>query len=196
MVKSQVAQLTFDEILSSPAAVLIERATAERLDEIIESSPDPDDRIRSWNKVAAELVAKGVSSGHAHFRLGILHLVNDPDEAAGISHLTGAYEQDQQFAVRTEPHRMAAYRVLSLVKDFLGDLSRRKDWQALQLDPKHRRVLISTLLALYDATARATRNSRGSWRYIALTSGPLDIRQHMLPEDVVGARLVSFAPLL
>jgi hypothetical protein len=145
---------TLDEVLSFQASALSDRSAIQIFDQIIDRSPDSQQRVGDWSRVAAELEAKGVSSSHAHFRLGILHLINDPDEAVGISQLERAYEQDQRFAVNTEPHRLAAYRVLSLVKDFLADLRGRKDWQALQLDPKHRGVLISTLLALYDTTVR------------------------------------------
>jgi hypothetical protein len=45
---------------------------------------------------------------------------------------------------------MAAYRVLGLVKDFLDYLGNKNNWQADQLQPPYRRVLITTLLAAYD----------------------------------------------
>jgi hypothetical protein len=143
---------SLDEVLKASPSRLGDRSTIQILDQIIDRSPDIQQRIADWSRVAVKLETTGVSSSHAHFRLGILHLVNDPDEAVGISHLERAYEQDERFAVSREPHRLAAYRVLSLVKDFLADLRSRKDWQVLQLDPKHRGVLISTLLALYDTT--------------------------------------------
>jgi len=154
-----------EEVLNASPSVLSDRSTAHILDKIIESVPSVRQRIADWNRVAAEMEAKGVCSGHAHFRLGILHLINDLDESKGISHLERAYEQDQQFVTGREPHRLAAYRVLSLVKDFLADLRSRKDWQALQLDPKCRGILISTLLALYDATARQRVLDMHAWTF-------------------------------
>jgi hypothetical protein len=51
------------------------------------------------------------------------------------------------------------------VKDFLADLRNRKDWQALQLAPNYRGVLISTLLALYDATARQHVLDMRAWTF-------------------------------
>jgi hypothetical protein len=163
---SSAAELpNLDEILSSSPSSLGERSTAQILDQIIESRSSVQQRIADWNRVATTSESKGVSSGHAHFRLGILHLVNDADEAEGISHLERAYEQDQRYALGREPQRLAAYRVLSLVKDFLAHLRSRKDWQALQLDLNHRGVLISTLLALYDTTARRHILDMPVWTY-------------------------------
>jgi hypothetical protein len=81
-------------------------------------------------------------------------LINDADEKTGIKHLELAYEQDKKFSGWKEPHRMAAYRVLGLVKDFLEYLSSKKNWQADQLQPPHRRPLITTLLAAYDESTK------------------------------------------
>jgi hypothetical protein len=142
-----------DEILKDQAEAFKEPAVWRKLDQLIESLPD-DQRALEWSRVAGCLEARGVSSGHAHFRLGIWHLVNDSDEKVGIKHLEAAYEQDQEFSARKEPHRMAAYRVLGLVKDFLGHLHSKKNWQADQLHPPYRRVLITTLLAAYDASTK------------------------------------------
>jgi hypothetical protein len=62
---------SIDDILSGTPTTLGERATADKLDQLIDSSNDPQERFRNWNRVAAELETKGVSSNHAHFRLGI-----------------------------------------------------------------------------------------------------------------------------
>src|SRR4029077_11415889 len=59
-----------------------------------------------------------------------------------------------KFSGRKEPHRMAAYRVLGLIKDFLGYLSSKKNWQVDQLQPPYRRILITTLLAVYDESTK------------------------------------------
>jgi hypothetical protein len=162
---SATAIPTVDELLKRPASILKEPSTAHLLDQVIESMPTVEQREIEWNRVALDMEAKGISSGHAHFRLGILHLVNDADETKGIYHLEQAYQQDRQFVVGHEPHRLAAYRVLSLVKDFLADLRNKKDWPALQLDPPRRTVLIGTLLAMYDATARQHILDMRVWSY-------------------------------
>src|ERR1700680_1001062 len=104
---SESGGLTLDGILNSPVSTISDRSTAQALDQLIDSSSSAPQRIADWNRVAAALESKGVSSGHAHFRLGILHLVIHPDEAAGISHLERAYEQDQKFGAHKEPHRLA-----------------------------------------------------------------------------------------
>ena len=142
-----------DEILNAPTETFNERARWHRLDALIESLPD-DKRLQEWERVAGQLEARNISSGHAHFRLGILHLVNDSHEATGVQHLQAAYEQDQMFSGRKEPHRMAAYRVLGLIKDFLDYLSGKKNWQVGQLQSPYRRVLITTLLAVYDESTK------------------------------------------
>src|SRR5271156_4557925 len=98
---------SLDEILSASPSTLSDRSTAQILDQIIESSSSVQQRITDWNRVASASESKGVSSGHAHFRLGILHLVNDADEATGILHLERAYEQDQRYGASREPHRLA-----------------------------------------------------------------------------------------
>ena len=123
------------------------------LDTLIESLPD-DQRVLEWSRVAGQLEARKISSGHAHFRLGIFHLVKDAHEATGLQHVQKAYEQDQMFSGRREPHRMAAYRVLGLIKDFLDDLNSKKNWQVSQLQPPYRRGLITTLLAVYDQSTK------------------------------------------
>src|SRR4051812_29532213 len=125
--------LSLEEILQSGASVLTDRATLTRLDELIESSPALTERDHGWKAVAAAQEARGAPSGHAHFRLGILHLVNDVDETLGISHLEKAHAQDLEFEAKRSPYQMAAYRVLSLVRDFIAHLRSKKNWQTEQL---------------------------------------------------------------
>ncbi len=144
---------TVDDILQLPNSEFDKGTAWYALDEIIEGSTDSRTRTAQWMRVVSDVEARGRSSGHAHFRLGIAHLLGDPNETVGISHLQLAYEQDQAFAPTGRAHRMAAYRVLSLVR-FLAALRGRDNWQSKQLEPRHRPVLIGTLLALYDATAR------------------------------------------
>lgn len=144
------------KILRSPDATFRDQAVWHQLDALIEALPE-NERFLQWNHVSQELGARKIPSGHAHFRLGILHLVSDLDETTGIQHLQIAYEQDQLVPDGTPPHRRAAYRVLGLAKDFLDDLQTKKGnsrWQTDQLLPPHRRVLIATLLGVYDESAR------------------------------------------
>ncbi len=146
---------TLDEILSS---FTDENGTWNALDRLIGAVPDRTEQLRSWEHAAQAAESKGVSCGHAHFRLGVLHLVLDPEESKGIWHLERAYEQDQTYAAPPrQAHRMAAYRVLGLVKDFLSDLRRLRqkgDWRGDQLDPPYREMLMRTLLAIYDESTR------------------------------------------
>ena len=88
---------TLDEVLSSSPSTLSDRSTSKILDQINDRSPDVQQRMADWSRVAAELEAESISSSHAHFRLGILHLVNDPGGTVGISHLERAYEEDERF---------------------------------------------------------------------------------------------------
>jgi len=144
--------LRLDAILNGATCKLGDGPTLRLLDQVIQSSTDVQQRIADWNRVAAELESRAEPSGHAHFRLGVLHLLNDTDETAGISHLEQAYAQDRQFSARQEPQRLAAYRLLSLLKDFLAELRNRKTWRAAQLEPKNRGILLGTLLSVYDST--------------------------------------------
>jgi hypothetical protein len=47
----------------------------------------------------------------------------------------------------------------------LSDLRKKTNWQTSQLDPPHRKILINTLLALYDATARRHILDMPAWTY-------------------------------
>jgi hypothetical protein len=145
---------SLDELLGLSDSELATREVWHKFDALIETLPNPVDRVAAWEQVVAGLSGRNAPLGHPHFRLGILHLVNDPDTTAGIKHLEEAHNEDLQYGVNEEAFRKAAYRVLCLVKDFLGDLQGRKDWKVGQLFPPHRTTLIRTLLAVYDETAR------------------------------------------
>ena len=95
-----------------------------------------------------------ISKGHPYFRLAVLHLQTDADESVAISFLELAYAEDQKYGpnVGKEPHRMGAYRLLSLTKGFLTYLREQKNWQTEQLKEPHRLALIRTLLAVYDGS--------------------------------------------
>ena len=145
--------MTLDEILALPPDRFDTKVTWDQLDGLISGLPNSEAQINEWNRVLRHAESIAIPTGHPHFRLGILHLFVDTDETVGLAHLQLAYESDQKYAP-LRAHRMAAYRMLSLAKDFLADLGSKKSWQRRQLEPKYRRVLISMLLALYDLTAR------------------------------------------
>lgn len=143
-----------DELLCLPDSEFATREVWQKFDALIETLPNPADRVKGWERVVAELCRRKAPLGHPKFRLGILHLVNDPDAIAGIKHLEEAHDEDLRYGVNEEAFRKAAYRVLCLTKDFFGDLQGRKGWKAEQLLPPHRTTLVRTLLAVYDETAR------------------------------------------
>jgi hypothetical protein len=164
--------MTLDEILALPPDRFDTKVTWDQLDGLISGLPNSEAQINEWNRVLRHAESIAIPTGHPHFRLGILHLFVDTDETVGLAHLQLAYESDQKYAP-LRAHRMAAYRMLSLAKDFLADLGSKKSWQRRQLEPKYRRVLISMLLALYDLTARRDILDR---RYRGLTPLKLDDR--------------------
>ena len=146
--------MSIDEILALPADQLDTKPAWDALDGMIGLISNLHSQIREWDRVLQRAESTGIPTGHPHFRLGILHLMNDSDETAGIVHLQLAYESDQKYAPN-RAHRMAAYRVLSLVKDLLADLGRSKQkWQRLQLEAPYRSVLLRMIFVIYDATAQ------------------------------------------
>jgi hypothetical protein len=56
-----------------------------------------------------------------YFRLGVLHLLTDPDATRAVQELELAYLEDRHYGPDTGklPHRMGAYRLLALTKGFL-----------------------------------------------------------------------------
>jgi hypothetical protein len=127
------------------------------VDRIVFTMVNPQEQIDAWEKVLSRLQPTDLSKGHPYFRLGVLHLLVDRDEAAAISYLEQAYAEDKRFSFELgiPAQRQAAYRVLALVKGFfqyLPGLGRESRWQLEQLNAPHRRVLVQTLLTLYDAT--------------------------------------------
>jgi hypothetical protein len=143
------AEEEIEDLLSQTDCDLSKREVFYKLDAIVKGL-SISDKIAAWDKVVNSLSGREVPTGHPHFHLGVLHLINDPDTAAGFRHLEQAHEQDLKFAPDERAFRMAAYRVLCLIKDFLDDLTRQKGWKAQQLQPPYRSTLIHTLLAVYD----------------------------------------------
>ena len=121
------------------------------------------EQIAAWEQVADHLKPHRVSKGMPFFRLGHLHLVNDTDATKAINYLEEAYEEDVRYGpnVGQTPHRMGAYRLLALTKGFLEYLATRNNWEAEQLSPPHRPILIRTLLAVYDASLVHILDSQG-----------------------------------
>ena len=56
---------------------------------------------------------------------------------------------------------MGAYRLLALTKGFIEYMEGKKNWEAEQLQPPHRPVLMKTLLAVYDASLVHILDSEG-----------------------------------
>lgn len=148
-----LGSVTIDDILAIPPGKFDCLATWTALDGIISGLSDPNREIVEWNKVLRHTESIGTPTGHPHFRLGILHLLTDSDESVGLSHLQKAYESDRTFAPE-RAHRMAAYRLLSLLKDFLADLGSNAGWQRQQLDPPNRAVLLKMVFTIYDWSAQ------------------------------------------
>src|SRR5450759_185970 len=145
--------MTVDEVLALPNDDFDRNANWFELDHVIGSLNNSHAQMDEWNRLLKHTESIGSPTGHPHWRLGILHLLLDATEDAGIAHLEAAYESDKRYAPE-RAHKMAAYRVLSLIKDFLAELRSRGDWQSRQLEPQYRRVLMDMLLAIYDQTAR------------------------------------------
>lgn len=122
------------------------------IDQIIFSLPTLPEQIAAWEAINNRMTGHPVSKGMPYFRLGHLHLLNDSDAKQAIEFLELAYREDVRFGpdVGKVPQRMGAYRLLALTKGFLQYLEERKNWEAEQLRPPHRQIIIRTLLAVYD----------------------------------------------
>lgn len=122
------------------------------IDKIIWQLSSPQAQLEAWSEVLEHLCDAGVSKGHPCFRIGVLHLWLDSSEAEGIKYLERAFNEDKQYAPREGkiPQRLAAYRLLCLLKGFLEHVRKSGNWQAKQLDGTARPVLFHTLLTVYD----------------------------------------------
>ena len=123
-----------------------------QIDTIISGLPTLKDRLSAWEAILSYLNPHPISKGMPYFRLGVFHLLSDADETQAIECLELAYGEDEQYAPRIGrlPHRMGAYRLLSLTKGFFGYLRNQKNWETTQLEETHRQTLTRTLLAVYD----------------------------------------------
>ena len=90
--------------------------------------PSRRDQILAWEKIR-DLFDKGAAlKGHPLFRLGVLHLLEDSSERRGLSYLELAFQEDRKYAIQVggRAEGRAAYRLLSITKDFLHILAQRE----------------------------------------------------------------------
>lgn len=122
------------------------------IDKIVGGLKTLQEQIAAWDAIADYLQPHPVSKGMPFFRLGHMHLVNDPDAAKAINYLELAYKEDVKYGPDSgqTPQRMGAYRLLALTKGFIEYLNASKNWETEQLRPPHRAIVIRTLLAVYD----------------------------------------------
>lgn len=122
----------------------------EIITEFVGSHPEHQ-QAALWLKLA-DTVGKNQSRGLPFFRVGILKLSTEDKEDEGIGFLEAAYTEDQKFGPPSGrlPHRMGAYRLLSLMKPFFHYLHEQRGWQQDLLRPENRRILVATVLATYD----------------------------------------------
>jgi hypothetical protein len=108
----------------------------------------------SWVHIADQVAQRKISKGHPYFRLAILHLQNDAHEKDGVAWLEKAYAEDQKYAPPQgkHAHRMAAYRVLALVKHYFEYLrnERAKSCDKDEFRGAARRDQVDTLLMIYN----------------------------------------------
>jgi len=124
----------------------------KEIDQIVWAMKTSQEQIAAWEAIANHLKPHPVSKGMPYFRLGHLHLVNDPEATKAIDYLEQAYKEDVKYApdIGRTAHRMGAYRLLALTKGFIEYLNARKNWETEQLKLPHRSIVIRTLLAVYD----------------------------------------------
>jgi hypothetical protein len=123
------------------------------IDRIVMKLPSYSDQICAWEQICDRL--SSTAKGHPFFRLGELHLSIDHDEATGLGCLESAYQEDKAYAAQHGGQRAedkAAYRLLSICKDFFAHLRQKKssDWESTLLLPVNRSVLINVLFTTYN----------------------------------------------
>jgi hypothetical protein len=127
----------------------------QAIDHFIACRPSVDDQIELWEAILQRIESSplDLSKAHCYFMLGVLMLYTRPSETDGLLYLEQAHQEDRKFASRRF-HRMAAYRLLGLVKGFLEHLrARGRPWEKEQLNPGNRHVLFKALLTIYDASS-------------------------------------------
>jgi hypothetical protein len=121
-----------------------------QIDRLVQSEPF-ETQANLWIRIA-EAIGESRSRGMPYFRMGILKLLSEENEAPGVKWLERAYTEDERFGNESGqlPHRMGAYRLLSLTKEYFEYLRKCADWQGQLLLRTNIRVLVKTLLIVYD----------------------------------------------
>jgi hypothetical protein len=131
------------------------------IDRIVAKLPTYQEQIKAWECILNHISNEPVHKGHPLFRLGVLNLIVSPDEKVGIGYLEQACFEDQKFKPNNY-NRMAAYRLLSLVRDFLKHLwSSRVPWQREHLRPQYRETLFRMLVTVYDMSLLSILDLKG-----------------------------------
>ena len=140
-----------------------------QIDALVRVAP-LDKQMEAWQRIADRIDASH-SKGHPLFRLSALKLLVEADETNAIQLLEGAYQEDEKFGPASGqlPHRMGAYRLLSLIKEYFRYLREKSNWQQGLLALEHRRVLAETLLLVYDRSLVAAHDMP-SYNYRAFFS--------------------------
>jgi hypothetical protein len=127
-------------------------------------------QMEAWLRIA-DRIDDAHSKGIPLFRLSALKLLVEADESSGINLLEAAYREDEKFGPASGqlPHRMGAYRLLSLAKEYFQYLRQQTNWQKDLLLPDHRRVLMETLFLVYDRSLIAA-DDMPSYNYRAFFS--------------------------
>ena len=117
---------------------------------------EPRERqMQLWRELA-ERAGASHSKGHPYFRLGVLSLLLEPNESAGLRSLEEAYAEDERFGPESGqlPHQMGAYKLLSLTRDYFRHLRHEKTsgWEQALLAGSARLTLVETLLTVYDGS--------------------------------------------
>jgi hypothetical protein len=152
---------TVDEILKLDP--LLFETHWNQIDQVIWALKTPQEQMAAWEAIGDHLKPHPVSKGMPFFRLGHMHLVNDGDANTALSFLEAAYKEDMKYGPDSgkTPHRMGAYRLLALTKGFIEYLENKKNWEAEQLQSPNRRILMRTLLAVYDGSLVHILDSEG-----------------------------------
>src|ERR1700730_18975503 len=125
---------SLEEVLKLPPAQF--DSYWKEIDGIVATLPTSSDQITAWESILECLRHHPFSKGMPYFRLGVLHLLTDPDAARAVQELELAYLEDRHYGPDTGklPHRMGAYRLLALTKGFLDYLRIDKHFELRDLN--------------------------------------------------------------
>ncbi|MGH9556747.1 MAG: hypothetical protein ACRD2Y_13090 [Terriglobales bacterium] len=135
------------------------------IDGIVRTLPSPPEQIRAWEQIRDMLDRDRSLKGHPLFRLGVLHLLEDGSEERGLHYLELAYREDQKYAEQDggRAEDRAAYRLLSITRDFFAYLGskKRRDWESALLLKENRKTLVPVLLTVYDLSTTHVLDMKG-----------------------------------